>query len=296
MKPKLRLFILLLPVLCIVIALFISNTPPDNKYETSKQTILLRKMVHELLWSSGDSTSTILPVKKIDAFEYRLLPEKPLPLSPDSFVAIINQNIKEYKLSTPFTASVVRKKNNETVYAFAASLKPAEQTLACQGRILPEDDYYIRFVFAPATTAAWKQYAWWCGAILSLGGTAIWLKKKKVAVVLPSPNNYNNNSLAEGQLTIGRYYFKPYQQLLQLDDTIIPLTGKESRVLHLLAIQPNTLVQKEVLKKEVWEDEGVLISRSLDMFISKLRKKLSNDPAVKIGNVHGQGYRLEVQG
>jgi DNA-binding response OmpR family regulator len=45
--------------------------------------------------------------------------------------------------------------------------------------------------------------------------------------------------------------------------------------------------------KKVWEDEGVITGRSLDMFVSKLRKKLSNDPHVQIAGVHGKGYRLE---
>jgi DNA-binding response OmpR family regulator len=47
------------------------------------------------------------------------------------------------------------------------------------------------------------------------------------------------------------------------------------------------------LLKRVWEDEGVITGRSLDVFISKLRKKLKNDPSVQIVNVHGKGYKLE---
>jgi DNA-binding response OmpR family regulator len=54
------------------------------------------------------------------------------------------------------------------------------------------------------------------------------------------------------------------------------------------------LIPRETLMQEVWINEGVITGRSLDMFISKLRKKLSTDPDVRITNIHGKGYRLEI--
>jgi DNA-binding response OmpR family regulator len=55
-------------------------------------------------------------------------------------------------------------------------------------------------------------------------------------------------------------------------------------------------VPRETLMQKVWIDEGVITGRSLDMFVSKLRKKLSSDPALRITNVHGKGYKLEMPG
>jgi DNA-binding response OmpR family regulator len=54
------------------------------------------------------------------------------------------------------------------------------------------------------------------------------------------------------------------------------------------------LIPRETLMQEVWINEGVITGRSLDMFISKLRKKLSVDPELRITNIHGKGYRLEI--
>jgi DNA-binding response OmpR family regulator len=65
-------------------------------------------------------------------------------------------------------------------------------------------------------------------------------------------------------------------------------------LLTLFAHNPNELLLRDRLLKEVWEDEGVITGRSLDMFVSKLRKKLHHDSAVNLVNVHGKGYRLEV--
>ena len=56
------------------------------------------------------------------------------------------------------------------------------------------------------------------------------------------------------------------------------------------------VIKREELSKKVWEDHGVFVGRSLDTYISKLRKKLSDDESIKLTNVHGIGYMLEVKG
>lgn len=74
----------------------------------------------------------------------------------------------------------------------------------------------------------------------------------------------------------------------------IPLSKKESKILGILTANVNQLTDRAFLLQEVWENEGVITSRSLDMFISKLRKKLDLDSSVRILNVHGRGYKLEI--
>ena len=59
-------------------------------------------------------------------------------------------------------------------------------------------------------------------------------------------------------------------------------------------LSPNEAVERSRLQKEIWEDEGVIVGRSLDMFISKLRKKLEFDPNIKIVVIRGKGYKLEI--
>jgi DNA-binding response OmpR family regulator len=95
---------------------------------------------------------------------------------------------------------------------------------------------------------------------------------------------------------IGMYSFSAANHVLQCKDETIELSVKETKLLSLLSEQQNQLISREELLKKVWEDEGVITGRSLDMFISKLRKKLKKDPAIQIINVHGKGYKLEVSG
>jgi DNA-binding response OmpR family regulator len=74
----------------------------------------------------------------------------------------------------------------------------------------------------------------------------------------------------------------------------IELTAKENKLLLIFARSPNTVIERGRLQKEIWEDEGVIVGRSLDMFISKLRKKLEGDLSIQLINIHGKGYKLEV--
>ena len=80
--------------------------------------------------------------------------------------------------------------------------------------------------------------------------------------------------------------------LLNIDDQKIQLTQKEADILALFASNPNTLLKREFILQSVWGDDGYFVGRSLDVFISKLRKYLSSDKAIKIVNIHGSGYKF----
>jgi DNA-binding response OmpR family regulator len=79
-----------------------------------------------------------------------------------------------------------------------------------------------------------------------------------------------------------------------INEQTIDLTKTEARVLRIFALTPNEAIERSRLQKEIWEDEGVIVGRSLDMFISKLRKKLEPDPTLKIAVIRGKGYKLEI--
>ena len=95
-------------------------------------------------------------------------------------------------------------------------------------------------------------------------------------------------------ITLGSVLFDPKNRKLIINGKTIDLTGTETRLLRIFALSPNETIERSRLQKEIWEDEGVIVGRSLDMFISKLRKKLEVDPNIKIVVVRSKGYRLEV--
>ena len=80
--------------------------------------------------------------------------------------------------------------------------------------------------------------------------------------------------------------------LLSIDNQTIELSNKETELLALLHSSANEPVEREVLLHKVWGDNGDYVGRTLDVFISKLRKKLEADSSVKIVNIRGVGYKL----
>ena len=93
-------------------------------------------------------------------------------------------------------------------------------------------------------------------------------------------------------LMIGKYQFDKRNLLLTLGSEEIELSTKEADLLTLLYSSANNTLKRESILKIVWEDEGAYVGRTLDVFISNLRKKLGADENVKIINVRGVGYKM----
>jgi DNA-binding response OmpR family regulator len=103
----------------------------------------------------------------------------------------------------------------------------------------------------------------------------------------------NNLRQVKNSYQIGMFTFDPKSQKLNSDENSIQLTQKESKILHMLCISAGELVESDYILKELWGQKDYFKRRSMDVFISKLRKYLEADPNVKIANVHGKGYILE---
>lgn len=95
-------------------------------------------------------------------------------------------------------------------------------------------------------------------------------------------------------ITLGRYNFNPTKQTLQFENQIITLSHKETSLLEKLVLQANQVVERSPLLLELWGDDSFFNARSMDVFISKLRRHLSQDTNLQIINIRGIGYKLVV--
>ena len=93
---------------------------------------------------------------------------------------------------------------------------------------------------------------------------------------------------------IGAYSFDARKQILTHDDVEVKLTTKESELLRLLATNANKVLERNYALKAIWVDDNYFNARSMDVYITKLRKHLKDDETVEIINVHGKGYKLIV--
>lgn len=95
---------------------------------------------------------------------------------------------------------------------------------------------------------------------------------------------------------IGKYEFDYPSQVLRINGKEQKMSGKEAELLRLLCLHANQLLAREEALLSIWNNDNYFTGRSMDVFLSKLRKYLKDDPAVEILNVHGKGYRLVCQG
>ncbi len=91
---------------------------------------------------------------------------------------------------------------------------------------------------------------------------------------------------------IGKFTFDTKKQVLVLGDQTMKLTTKESELLALLCMNVNDVLERNYALKTIWVDDNYFNARSMDVYITKLRKLLKADPEIEIINIHGKGYKL----
>ncbi|GLR15430.1 hypothetical protein GCM10007940_00450 [Portibacter lacus] len=258
-----------------------------------KEVILVRKIGHEILKYTGDSTSSISPIKELSPSNYQLDFQLPFSFVSDTIIHIIDREMKKYS-SDEYIVKVNSCSLDELVFSYFISPVENDDLVSCLGRNQKEDCYNIQLKFLHDEGRSNYAVASFIGIpILMLLFYFLWRNRKThVPPVEESLYEVEATSKNESVNNIGQFSFNFDEQYLQFHGKKEPLTYKEAKILSILNLQINDVVTREALLKEVWEDEGLMVSRSLDMFISKLRKKLKADSSVQIINIHGIGYKL----
>ncbi|MCE7071891.1 winged helix-turn-helix domain-containing protein [Dyadobacter sp. CY327] len=284
-KRKCMCALLLLFSISVISAAF--NTADSDDFDTSRREILLRRIGHELLLQSGDSTSRVLPIKKIADNVYQISFENDLTFQPDSLISTTERFLVKDPLASDYIVNVLNCANASVAFGYAISNDKKENIIACKGRKQPIACYMINIKFKPpGINTAWNEYLLGGLSFLAFVGFVFFRSVKP-------PRNVPGGEHTD-LFMLGAVLFDDKNRKLVINEQTIDLTGTESRVLRIFALSPNETIDRSRLQKEIWEDEGVIVGRSLDMFISKLRKKLEFDPNIKIVVIRGKGYKLEV--
>ncbi|WP_026978780.1 response regulator transcription factor [Flavobacterium tegetincola] len=96
----------------------------------------------------------------------------------------------------------------------------------------------------------------------------------------------------EEKIAVGNYVFNFTKQTLRFSEVLLTLTHREAELLLLLIENKNEILDRSIVLKKIWGNDDFFNGRSMDVFITKLRKKLNLDPNIQIINVRGQGYKL----
>ena len=259
----------------------------NDDFDIARREVLLRRIGHEILLQSGDSTSRVLPVKKIAENEYQVRFENAFTFQPDFLVNTTQRLLAKDPLASDYVVNVLNCADASVAYGYAISKNKKDDIVACKGRKQPVACYMISIKFKP-TTAITAKNGYLLGGLSFLAFVGfMFFRYAKSKKALPGSRHTD-------VFTLGSMSFDAETRKLMINGNTVDLTKTESRVLRTFALSPNETIERSRLQKEIWEDEGVIVGRSLDMFISKLRKKLEFDSNIKIVVIRGKGYKLEI--
>lgn len=271
---------------------FPKNENSKNISENVK--LSLREVGHQLLLANNDSTSLVHPIIRTARHTYQLSFQSELSIEPDSLVTIIKKSIRKNDLTNRYLVEVLQCNNQQVAYSYRVIQESDKSIIPCKGRKLPETCYKIEVKFNAVEqgilTSTFFRNAFITSLLITLGGF-FWKRKNNRESIKEIIFEHQKN---ENYISIGIFQFYKNQNKLIREAVEINLSKKECELLAILASQPNQVVKRDELTKRVWEDHGVIVGRSLDTYISKLRKKLKEDASIKITNVHGVGYKLEI--
>lgn len=319
---------LIISTIVILLALlgFASKEGRGSEFDEAKDLIIMRQIAHKVLRSAGDSTTRILSVSKLEGGKFEIPFQTSFSFTPDSLVKTIDQVIRENHLPGNYVVNVVEEASQKVVFGYAIFENKQNDIIPCTGREQPSRKYLITLQFEE------KKTQWMPFLFVLVGALGIWFLVRKTAsaskqeqtvkiqsseeikesttasihteIKVNEQSTSSNNDQPDDnaapaetkgtEIAIGNYTFEIGKAQLQINESIIELTEKEARVLTILARHLNELVDRNRLQKEIWEDEGVIVGRSLDVFISRLRKKFELDPQVKINSIPKKGYVLQV--
>lgn len=277
---------LILLAVAIVSTSWIFGSGDDQS--SAMRGIALRKIGHEVLLQAGDSTSRVLPVQKLSDEWYQVGFDRAFTFKSDSLVSIVQRSLQYDKHLPGYMVHVKSRDSGKEVYGFAVANNTRNTVIPCRGRVQPKGDYLIELQWNNEDVVSMRKAPLIAGlsvlAFIGLVVTSPFRIRRRGTAALQEPSDI---------MMIGRTSYHPTKGQLLFDGMVTELTPKENRLLRILADHRGEIVERTRLQKELWEDEGVIVGRSLDVFISRLRKKMEHDKSIELKNIHGKGYRLE---
>ncbi len=282
-----RVILLGSSITLIVILIFTIAIINKKKISEHHLEVMLRDIGHQLLLSAKDSTSRVLPIKQLGENTYQISFQNNFSFISDSLMAIVEREFQKNALANEYIVNVRNCQQKETLLAFEMNNKTGNLT-PCKGRKLEGGCYIVEIDLLKPNTF---NYLWLLLLTIPLSVVGFAVKNKSRKKEAPTPVAENDDFIP-----LSNFRFYPNDCVLKLEDKCIMLTDKETKALKIFAENINQIVEREKLMKAIWEEEGiVVISRNVDVLVSKLRKKLSDDDSIKFTNVHGKGYKFIIE-
>lgn len=255
---------------------------------SEKINLALRRTADGLLRLAGDSTSRIPAIVQTGAGTWEVRIEQ--SFSYDQLPILLQQSFDLHGIRQAYDVTVKTCDDGTIDLGYNYLDFKNNKSVACRGREMPLGCHFIEVTFIPGKleNRLWAQN----GAIVliifgSLAGF-YFLRKQKAPPDKPAATTSDWIEFANSKIDVNN-------QILLCNGDRQSLTFREAKLLMFFVLNSGKLLERDYIIQQVWADEGVLVGRSVDVFVSRLRKKLSNDPSVGLSVVHGVGYRLETE-
>lgn len=274
-------------MIIVILISAVASINKKNEIPANHVEVVLRNLGHQLLLTAKDSTSRVMPVKKLNETTYQISFQNSFSFISDTLIDLVQRTFQKNGLANEYIVNLRNCKQNENVFAFEINSQTGDLT-GCRGRKLDVGCYVIEIEFLKKNTF---NFLLLILLIIPLSFVGFYVKdtfrKKEAAASVIDNNDY---------IQLGKFQFYTDNNVLTIEDKNITLSDKETKALKIFSENINQIVEREKLMKEIWEDKGIVVSsRNVDVLVSKLRKKLSDDNSIKFINVHGRGYKFIIE-
>ncbi len=257
--------------------------------------VTMRMIGHKVLLSVGDSTSRVLAIDQKEN-KYTINFESAFAFTPDDLIPIISTIMEKAHIDDGYYVEVIDNRTDSIIYNYEIGRCGVQYMIPCRLRTQPKANYSLQITMKDddkldqinSLSQADSKVSFTTPLLVStsfflLLGLFLYNNKKRSAT-----------EIDPSMMSIGNFIFDKNNMKLHFEDQKIELSHKESELLQLFYTSINTPLEREYILNKVWGDEGDYIGRTLDVYVSKLRKKLEPDTSLKIVNIRGVGYKLVV--
>jgi Transcriptional regulatory protein, C terminal len=273
------------------------TTMPKQDF-TQSIHLALRRTAHLLLKQAGDSTSTIAPIEQPSETTYLVKLEQ--PFNYDSLPTVLQHSFDAQGITSKYNVAILDCGSAALILGYSSFDFLQNKDVPCGGRAQKKG--CLNFSVTFDTPSVFDLNSWKMGVfygslfLLSIATMAYFFYNyfKKKTIVSPPIAPIPVQKIDETHIIyIGQTVFDTQNQTLLIHNIEQKLTFQEAQLLQLFCQHRNELLERDFILKTVWGDEGVLITRSVDVFVSRLRQLLKADTSLKIANVYNRGYRFE---
>jgi hypothetical protein len=264
-----------------------TTQPKNNSLFSEKVNLALRRTAHLLLKSAGDSTSLIPPVLQMNDKTWVIQLER--PFSYEKLPNLLQSSFTIQQIQENYNVAILACSDGKLLLGYNYQDFFQNKDLTCGNRVPSSDCRNIQVTFLDTVTTP-QQFplTGWIFAILL--AVSLFYLSQKITVNIKNISEANENALT----SFGQSRFDLTNQVLICGTVTHTLTYREAKLLNLFVQHQNLVLERSFILENVWADEGILVGRSLDMFVSRLRKMLRDDASIQLLAVHGVGYRLEI--